>query len=493
MQSVVRLLAGVLAWTLAIQLGPVEARAEATRDVPKLGLRAMPELFQLATPDSAQGYSMAASLGLGHIDAVGRVPGAERIGSSVAAAYAVLPNLSLGLDFRGHLDLFPGANEGANGVGEPRLSAQGVVFRAQEFALGWAVFLRLPGASAPSIAWDAATPSMRALGSYQLNSTLRLVLNLGLELDQSYKSVQDYSLLSDADRITLGLGKGPTLPVGLGLSARFEAFPHEALVEIFGRPQVGDNAADFGECPWALKLGVRPHLSRTISGMLGVEVGLSARSWNQLESSVVPIEPRVGLMLGVMYAPEPGYARSEPERPPPPEPPPAPRPPSSVAVDVELGGRVVSESGEALVDATVRVMEQGQEVARATVDAEGRFELEDLPNRPSFEVAVEALDYETKTLTVEAGAQAEVILYPALPAGVVEGRISDYKDQPLSAKVRVLPLGVEVLAAEDGRFHLELPPGKYSLTVEAVGFRSETRVVQVENRGVFILNLAMSR
>lgn len=481
------------AWTFGALGGALEARAEGTRDVPKLGLRAMPELFQLATPDKAQGFSMASGIALGHVDAVGRVPGAERLTGSLAAAYAVLPDLSLGLDFRGHIDFFPGANESANGVAEPRLSVQGRFFQKERLSLGAAAFLRLPGQAAPSIAWQAVSPSLRALVSYELATRLHVIGNVGFELDQSYKTVIDYSSLGDADRITLGLGQGPTLPVGLGLRARFDAFPHEAMVEVFGRPQMGDNAADFGHCPWALEFGVRPHLNRTLSAMLGIEIGLSGRSANQSGAQIAPIEPRVGLNFAILYAERPGYERPTTKVVAPPPPPPAPRAAVHAELDLELEGRVVSESGEALVDATIRVLSDGQELASTRVDAEGRFELEDLPSRSSYQLSVEALDYESRVMPIEPGEKVEVVLYPALPEGVVEGRISDFRDQPVRAKVIVLPLGLEMIAGEDGRFHLELPPGRYTLTVEADGFRSEMRQVQVENRGVFILNLAMSR
>ena len=43
-------------------------------------------------------------------------------------------------------------------------------------------------------------------------------------------------------------------------------------------------------------------------------------------------------------------------------------------------------------------------------------------------------------------------------------------------------------SGEDGRVELELPPGRYSVRIEAPGYRSHTQSVQIKGNGVSVLN-----
>ena len=53
--------------------------------------------------------------------------------------------------------------------------------------------------------------------------------------------------------------------------------------------------------------------------------------------------------------------------------------------------------------------------------------------------------------------------------------------------IRVPGAGVQVDTAPDGSFELDVPPGRYQVSVEATGFRSQRRRVRVEDDGVTIL------
>jgi hypothetical protein len=46
-------------------------------------------------------------------------------------------------------------------------------------------------------------------------------------------------------------------------------------------------------------------------------------------------------------------------------------------------------------------------------------------------------------------------------------------------------------SGDDGRFEIELAPGRYRVTISASGYRAQSRNVRVDQNGVAILNVDM--
>jgi hypothetical protein len=493
---------GVALCVVCVSLGPRELHA-AERPTPSggpsgIGTRGLPELFELQVPaQTSARFAAALSARVGYIEAVGDVHGVARLGGRMAFAYSPISKLTFSADFSGRVDTFPESADTMNGVGEPRVTGQAQLFESGEWQLGAAVQVRLVGAGAPSISWESTSPAFSALVARRFGSKTKLVFNVGFELDRSAHSVSSFEQLSDADRVTLGISQVPTLPMGLGLATLIGRSQHELLIEIFGRPGVGQGAPPLFVSPWTLRAGIRPHISPMLTGLLAFEVGISQRGAESEATSLAPIEPRLGALFGLVW----GALPERPEHPSrAPAPPAAIAPPASPVVvkPVEpvfatLEGRAIGEAGQGVANAEVRVSAAGKWLATTATDAAGNFKFTNVPVASSYEVTVEAADFDLATVVVSEGERGEVVLYHALPQGAIEGRVTDYAGAPVAAEVRIEPGGLREMADADGRFQIDLAPGKYTLIFLANGFRSEVRVVQVEDKGVFIQNLALRR
>ncbi|MBI2537156.1 MAG: TonB-dependent receptor plug domain-containing protein, partial [Gemmatimonadetes bacterium] len=96
------------------------------------------------------------------------------------------------------------------------------------------------------------------------------------------------------------------------------------------------------------------------------------------------------------------------------------------------------------------------------------------------------------------GLAAAMLLAPVTPvhaqAGVVTGTVTDRSGEPLgSAQVTVPGLGRAILSDARGQFVIRgLPAGAYTLQVQRIGYRSETRQVTVPSAGSAEVNFQLS-
>jgi hypothetical protein len=204
--------------------------------------------------------------------------------------------------------------------------------------------------------------------------------------------------------------------------------------------------------------------------------------------SLEQAQHRVGLGLRVAWpAPVPVVAA----------PPPAPvelPPDGTVRGRVRVAGVGGAAPGAPLAGATVTPADG----ASVTTDAEGRFLLEGMPpvltriavTRDGFVAGEEVVAFPK-----HGDVEIEILLHPAGPApvGVLLGFVRGDDGVPVGATITVRELKRSVRADRKGRFRLEVPPGRYVLTIEAPSFEPQTRTVLVGSGEQNIFNLDLQR
>lgn len=476
----------------------VGSPASAAEDFPHEGERAMPSVLRVGVPVPASGtVALGASAGYGFIDTALDLnsPG-SRLKGSVGASVAVMPFLLLGVDAQGHIDIFSSADDSRrpNVLGVPRLTAR-LQMPASD-AIYWGVQLdsRFVGEKAPDVDFGATSPSIRGLLGARLASSTWLGAELGFHLDNSAHSLPAPATISSADRISVGASSSPGIPWGVGVSHRLD-FGLELLGEVRGEALVGGDAPGFLKSPWGLGLGARQPVTENLDAMLSADISLSARS--DFDPDVyVPVQPRAGVLITAIYRfgvkPEPAVEKpvAKPKLPEkkleePPEQPQIPR--------VPVQGTVVDEGGRPLPDVTVTLTREGGEPLEERSYADGAFEFKDIPEG-AVQLTFHTPGYDEIKISIGQGEERkrEVVLYPSLPAGQVRGQVRDLKGNPLPAKIIIAPGDKEIEVGEDGTFELELAPGSYTVRFLHPDLSPQQRFVRVQDRGVVILNIALT-
>jgi hypothetical protein len=159
-----------------------------------------------------------------------------------------------------------------------------------------------------------------------------------------------------------------------------------------------------------------------------------------------------------------------------------------------VSGAVVDEGGRALADASVTLEMLGREPHQERTLADGKFEFAAVPEGEAS-VRVNAPGYEEALVQIAEGKSrvVEVMLRPSVPAGQVRGKVLDLKGNPVKATLRISPGDQLIETQADGSFELELAPGRYTVRFEHEDFGSQRRTISVQNRGVVILNIALSQ
>jgi hypothetical protein len=82
---------------------------------------------------------------------------------------------------------------------------------------------------------------------------------------------------------------------------------------------------------------------------------------------------------------------------------------------------------------------------------------------------------------------------PAAEPTFVIGLVRDARGLPLPAEVRVPEVGLTVRADHRGRFKIPLPPGSYTVFIDAAGFVTQRKTVRVRNGEQNIYNVDLQR
>ena len=432
---------------------------------------AMPSLHRvLVATETETGVDVAAMAGYGVTeDVLGSSDTHHRVGGSLALAGRPLSWLTIAgrVDGRWDHHLLGGADD-QSAVGEARLSLRGDWALGSGVALGLASIVFVPGSDAPSLVFDATTVDVRGLASWTPEGApVTLALDLGARFDRSARAVGQRPLpFGRPDLVSLGASDSDAVLLGAGIVGRIDES------ELFGEI-TADLLVEHGlaASPVRVALGARvPLVSRLLSFHAALEAGLGGRI--PVDGiTLVPIEPRLAVVIGLVLAP-----RSTPAAPVEDE---VVEPDPTTAS--ERRGRVLDPSGTPIAGA--RVHPVGATDPSATTDSEGDFVLSGVS--PDTSLEVEAEGYVARPLTAE----GDVVLERALPEGALRGLVRSLSGRGITATIHVDPSDAEARADADGVFELALPPGHYRLTIEAHGYTTQHREVDVELGGVTVLNV----
>jgi len=490
---------------------------------PSVGASAsgLPGLGRVAVASPKQFPHAAAAVGMGYgfteaqTNPVGESGAHHRAFGTLAVMAQPLRFLAAALMFDGRYDKHPDDVLGSSSstVGEPRLIVRGNEAVGKSFALGAQLGLWIPGGEAPSLRLEASTLDALLLATYAPpGSDLALALNVGYRFDRSAQvlDARERPRLRPGDRLALRLSDFDALLLGVGGSKRLGAEHTTAShVEVLGELTwdvlLGKNAPKAIESPLRLGLGARYHLKEDEDyfGALQLEarteLGLGQRPSSGPSDALAPIDPRFAIIIGVRWAPglvvkvkpaskqDGGGADGG-------------GPGSTTPVASSMRGRVTAaEGGAAIANAHVTVTSDdpaSPNERTADTGADGTFTVSELrPGRAHVVVKAAGFDDASVEATIAAAASAartplvvDVVMKKAIKPGQLRGLVRSFNGKPLSATIRVEPLGVEAKTDVDGTFQIDVPPGSYEVVVGATGHAGQRRPVQVEENGVTILN-----
>lgn len=489
---------GLPIWTLALSLTSIAAQA-GEEEIVGFNGRALPAIVHVGAPVPATTVvRVAGTAGYGWFESFADMGGStHRMEGILAVSVSPLESLTFGLDAEGHYDSFEDEGQSSGGFGTPRLMARYAQPLSETFHLGGQFDLSFGGAKAPDVAFDATSPALKGLLAARLADRTWLAAELGFDLDLSSNIYGPDDIASTANNLTIGASSSPSIPWGVGVSHRLSGPRTELLGEVSGNILLGGNAPRFSESPFRLDVGARQPLAAGLSLGAALQVGLSARTDEPQGDQYVPREPRLAGLVTLGWH----LQKKDPPPPPPPvkkkekekEVKPAP-PPKPVIHTSKASGSIVDEGGRPLSDVEVILTQEGTAPRTTRSFADGRFVFEEVPVKGNVQLEIKTPGYEVVKLSYAEGAErsAEVVMYPALPAGQVRGAVLDLAGNPVVATIEITPGDHVVEVNADGSFELELSPGKYTVRFRHDDFKNQRRVVVVQDRGVVILNIALS-
>ncbi len=218
-------------------------------------------------------------------------------------------------------------------------------------------------------------------------------------------------------------------------------------------------------------------------GSLSQQPDLSANA------PLVPNEPRLSVFASVRYQFLPHVA-------PPPAPAAPPVPPPAPLLSSRLEVTVNDDQVAAVTSPIVFVTSTAGERRDLSCDTAGHCSLEDSKAGDGV-VRIEAPDFDAadRKLSLRLGvpAKLDVQLVAVPPPSQLRGVVRSLDVKAVTVRVRVEPVGTDAKVDDKGSFQLDLPPGSYDVVIEAAGYVTQRRHVQVEPKGVVVLNVDLPR
>jgi hypothetical protein len=480
-----------------------------------LGYGAMPGGLNVATAETLPVGTVGVALLSGYGYRKGLLAAGHTLNRAigdVAAAYAALPYLTVGLSLDGRYDKHKGlpmiaatdkpTDDGY--VGDPHLLVR-VGGPVGGVTLGGQLGVWVPGKTAPSIAGAAISVDARALLSLDAGFGV-LSFDAGFRVDNSAKSAEDVGMLSLADRVSLGVSDFSAALFGASLRVPTGS---RAYVELEGSSDVFVGSGAPGPIlRGGAVLGVA--LSDAFSAIGYVEVArvpqLSSADIMAKNIVLIPYEPSVTAGVGLQARFGGPRRRAAPLG----QVVPTDTPRRvEVAETADVTGVVFDETGKPVVGAKVTVQLKNS-VGTTYTDGRGTYTIVKLPigktvdgktllDDTGAEIAVEVADKKpgatTLTLTRGINPVPPITLDPQLPPGQLRaGIINAANGRPVAnATVTIEPGGVTATSGPDGKLTVDLPPGRYKITVTARGLAQQQLDVNIEQNGVAIKNIELHK
>lgn len=449
---------------------------------------ALPGIVQVGTPvTQRRPWSFAADGGYGLTESQAGEGAHHRLSMSLAAAVGLADFLALGARFDGRYDRHPADTRVVDDgwVGDPRLYLRAGRALGPKLSLGAELLLWVPGQQAPSLDFAASTLDGKALLAWSPSPTLTVAAISGYRIDSSARTVSHANTLRAGDRLALGLSDFDAVLLGLGASRRWGKA--ELLAELSADLLLGKRAPALEASPLRANLGARYQATRRLTWELCAGASLSARPTLGSSAAYTPIEPRVSVLFGVRYA----LVAPPPAPPAPAAQKQAPAPLPQVA-NATLRGRVLDKDGAPVADASVKAS-AGDLVRETRSDADGRYELTDLPlGHVQLSISGPGLEASTQELELDgAEVHSDLSVTRAAPDGQLRGIIRAFSGKPLQATIHVRALDRAAHADASGYFEIDVPPGEYDVDIEHAGYRAQKRKLTVENNGVTLLNVEL--
>ena len=443
---------------------------------------------------SVSGYA-----GYGLIESMGPVSGAHhRIDGLLSVAGSPIKQLGMRLSLDGYHDRHPSDDTGGDTttVGTPSFGIHGGQQIGKWIQLGGALDVIIPGGAAPSLAFESTTLEPRLiLAVAPQNEIWRLIASVGYRWDNTGKTAPEAQSLRPGDRISIGTSDYDAVLVGLGSSVSISKV--ELLAELTSNIYV--NNPPSGSSPVRIDVGARYHITPALQAALITETLLIGRPELDADTPIMPIEPRFSISVGVTYAfgvKKQTVAPTDEENPIAPIEPPTTKPEAPTAETTSIEGSVVDEEGNPIGGTSVRFVTAAEgepEKFETTTDQNGQYRLTDLPlGEGTLVIEMEGFDpiEQPMTLSSEPVLQEPSILREVISSPTqLRGQIRSIKGEPLKAKLVIKPGNKTVETDEDGQFSIDLPSGKYRVTISAPGRKSQKKRVVIEENSVTIINV----
>jgi hypothetical protein len=449
-------------------------------------------------------FGSALDLGYGHTESQEAEGAHHRFLGSMGFGWVPSRGFELGLLESFRYDRHPNDGQGIDTgtIGQTSLLGRYSLGVGSSLRVGADLGATFPGSERVGDSLTSPAVDVRALASWTPASGLRYAGFVGYRLDRTSGVGNSADRYRQGDRLALGLSDFNAVVLGLGAIVPLRRV--ELLAEVAADLLVGANAPSVSISPIRIDLGMRAALSSQLQAEFLAECSPSARPSIGIGAPLIPIEPRLTLMLGLRYqiwhvAPVPKQtiapAKVEPQEPVVEtkheivEVPPAIVNKGKLVVDVfDTAGNPLSD---AVVTLTTRMGTQAIEFSSGST-----FSASELPEGRAHLVVQAALmrnwdqDVEISNATP---AQLRVSMVTADASAQIRGLVRAFDGHGLAAHIHIDPLGYDTLADGSGAFNVDVAPGQYRIKVWVDGYVPQSRSVNVGKNGVIVINVDLQK
>ncbi|MFT3923745.1 MAG: hypothetical protein QM778_14530 [Myxococcales bacterium] len=307
----------------------------------------------------------------------------------------------------------------------------------------------IPGGKAPSLRLDATTIDALLAFDARLTDSWALVGAGGFRLDHSKQAMPDDRTLSQADWVVLGLSSWNAALARLGSELKLGRT--RSFVEWTWDVFVGSTAPAIMKSPMYAAIGTRIDLDRRGALVLNLSARalLSERPRVDVQGPAIPFPPRYEVWTALSYQ---FGGHPKPAAPPP----------------------GTDENQTAKTEVTPEPSAQASEGQPEGTTAEST------PASGASTVAAAAATPEVQQAS-----------------GQLRFLVRDHETgEPLEANIVVVPVGSGATPSEyksgaDGRLEIDLPPGRYEVTVKLYRWRKQVKTVEIEDESVTLIDAAL--